>query len=278
MSKLNESANKQYLINNCLIFDVKSNYLYEQGRDEKGTYIGANEAQLLLVLMEKRGNLISKDELHKLVWTEKGFCVDESSVIQAISTLRKLLNDSAKSPSYIKTVPKKGYQFIASVEVVESNHQASLSAEVSDAGSEPIVGHLMAQNNRKPFKQGLLRRCWKEIAVLISAGIMLATLSPKLVSKTVTLTDISIADANVFVTDSSIYLNKDLAQSFTACVELYLSENGEPRRPERVIVGKGRQKGWILNLIFPSAEYALNLEISPDVLTGDSVCQRGGTQ
>lgn len=278
MHKLNESANKQYLINNCLIFNVKNNLLYEQGSEKNGLYIGANEAQLLFVLIENRGNLISKDELHKLVWTEKGFCVDESSVIQAISTLRKLLNDSAKSPSYIKTVPKKGYQFIASVDMVESKQQASLSAEVSDAGSEQVSGQLMAQNNRKQLKKGLLKRCWKEVAVLIFAGLVLAFLSPKLMSETVTLTDASIADAKVFVTDNNVYLSKDLVQSFSDCVELYLSENGESRLPERVIVGKGRHKGWILNLIFPAAEYALNLEISPDILAGDSVCQRGGTK
>ena len=42
--------------------------------------------------------------------------MDDSSLTQAISTLRKLLQDSTKSPLYIKTIPKRGYQFIASVE------------------------------------------------------------------------------------------------------------------------------------------------------------------
>ncbi len=80
------------------------------------TRLGSNESRILLMLSERPNQVISRDELHEFVWRDQGFQVDDSSLTQAISTLRKLLNDSTKAPQYVKTVPKRGYQFIASVE------------------------------------------------------------------------------------------------------------------------------------------------------------------
>ena len=60
--------------------------------------------------------MITRNELHEFVWREQGFEVDDSSLTQAISTLRKMLKDSTKSPEFVKTVPKRGYQLICSVE------------------------------------------------------------------------------------------------------------------------------------------------------------------
>ena len=103
----------KYLLNGRYIFDANAKSLTSNGSSNNTTWLGSNESNILLAFIERPDQILSRDKIHQLVWTDNGFHVDESSVIQAISTLRKILQDSTKDPSYIKTIPKHGYQFIA---------------------------------------------------------------------------------------------------------------------------------------------------------------------
>lgn len=103
---------------NRFIFDPNTNSLMDQESDNELIRLGSNESRILLLMCEKPSEIVSRNDLHDFVWRRQGFEVDDSSLTQAISTLRKLLNDSTKSPMYVKTVPKRGYQLICSVERV----------------------------------------------------------------------------------------------------------------------------------------------------------------
>ncbi|UPQ88641.1 winged helix-turn-helix domain-containing protein [Vibrio sinaloensis] len=103
---------------NRFTFDPNTNSLTDRESDNELIRLGSNESRILLLLCEKPSEIVSRNELHDFVWRRQGFEVDDSSLTQAISTLRKLLNDSTKSPMYVKTVPKRGYQLICSVERV----------------------------------------------------------------------------------------------------------------------------------------------------------------
>lgn len=65
---------------------------------------------LLLYLVSHQGKVISRDELIENVWS--GSVISDESVSRSIGMLRKLLDDSAKSPLFIKTISKQGYQFL----------------------------------------------------------------------------------------------------------------------------------------------------------------------
>src|SRR5215470_13255528 len=67
----------------------------------------------LLILIEKSGRLVEKDELMKQLWPDS--FVEENSLSQNIYLLRKALGEAAQGPRYIETVPKRGYRFIAGV-------------------------------------------------------------------------------------------------------------------------------------------------------------------
>ena len=67
----------------------------------------------LLVLVENSGRLVSKDELMEKVWPDS--FVEENNLAQNISALRKALGEEGGGQKYIKTVPKRGYRFIAEV-------------------------------------------------------------------------------------------------------------------------------------------------------------------
>ena len=68
----------------------------------------------LLILVKDAGTLVPKDELLKRVWTDA--IVGDDTLTQNIATLRKALGDSSDDPQFIRTIPRRGYQFIAPVE------------------------------------------------------------------------------------------------------------------------------------------------------------------
>jgi TolB-like protein/DNA-binding winged helix-turn-helix (wHTH) protein len=69
--------------------------------------------RLLLCLAERAGEIVSIDDLLNQVWT--GVIVTPDSVYQAVASLRRLLGDDPKQPTYIETVPRLGYRMVATV-------------------------------------------------------------------------------------------------------------------------------------------------------------------
>ena len=69
--------------------------------------------EVLLALVERRGGIVSKEELMEKVWPDT--FVEESNLAQNIYTLRKALGQTPDGEGYIATVPRRGYRFVASV-------------------------------------------------------------------------------------------------------------------------------------------------------------------
>ena len=69
--------------------------------------------ELLLVLVEKRGQLVSKDDLMQAVWPDT--FVEEGNLTSNISILRRQLGVLPDGGEYIQTIPKRGYRFVAAV-------------------------------------------------------------------------------------------------------------------------------------------------------------------
>ncbi len=69
--------------------------------------------QLLLVLVERSGQVMEKDALMEMVWPDA--IVEEANLKNSISTLRKTLGDEPGAETYIQTLPKRGYRFVAPV-------------------------------------------------------------------------------------------------------------------------------------------------------------------
>ncbi len=78
------------------------------------------EGTLLIYLIENRDRIVSREELLSVVASKR--VVEDAILNQYIKTLRKVLGDSARSPKYIRTYQKQGYQFIGQV---QSNNQVS---------------------------------------------------------------------------------------------------------------------------------------------------------
>ena len=72
--------------------------------------------QLLIVLMDRAGGVVSRNDLQHLLWDEGVFVDFDNGLTVALTKLRAGLNDSSGYPRYIETVPGQGYRFIAEVE------------------------------------------------------------------------------------------------------------------------------------------------------------------
>src|SRR6201992_4146051 len=77
--------------------------------------------KLLEILLERPGEVITREELRSRVWADESFGDFDQAVNIAIAKLRSALGDSAENPRYIETLPKRGYRFIAEVSVVDTN-------------------------------------------------------------------------------------------------------------------------------------------------------------
>ena len=72
-------------------------------------------ARVLAILVARAGTLVSREELRQQIWADGTFVDFERGLNFAIAHIRGALGDSADTPVYIKTVPKRGYRFIAPV-------------------------------------------------------------------------------------------------------------------------------------------------------------------
>src|SRR5664279_3583351 len=72
--------------------------------------------QVLTILLERPGEVVTREELQKRLWPDTFVDVDHS-LNTAINKIREVLGDSAETPRFVETVPRRGYRFIAEVEV-----------------------------------------------------------------------------------------------------------------------------------------------------------------
>jgi TolB-like protein/DNA-binding winged helix-turn-helix (wHTH) protein/Flp pilus assembly protein TadD len=77
--------------------------------------------KLLQILLERPGEVVSREDLRNRLWTNETFGDFDQAVNIAIGKLRNALGDSADDPRYIETIPKRGYRFIAKVSIVDLN-------------------------------------------------------------------------------------------------------------------------------------------------------------
>ena len=97
--------------------------------------------ELLIVLLERRGQLVSRNEIVERLWGKDVFIDYETGVNIAISKVRQALRDSSDNPTFVETVVGKGYRFVAPVEV-----------------ATPLIGRDDSSTNPEPQRTSRERR------------------------------------------------------------------------------------------------------------------------
>lgn len=127
--------------------------------------------KLLQILLERPGEVITREELRSRIWPEETFGDFDQAVNVAIAKLRSALGDSAENPRYIETLPKRGYRFIADVSVVDADTQPKQLD--SAAGDLP-----QTESGRPHPDTGLplaaKRRMWPTRRVIVALALVLS--------------------------------------------------------------------------------------------------------
>ena len=116
----------------------------------KGTRIRleGQPIQILFLLLDRPGELVTQEEIRKKLWPEGTVVEYEHSIKTALRKLRDALGDGAEAPQYIETLPRRGYRFIASVEATaptelppaERSFETQSSSQPQPTAPEPAAG------------------------------------------------------------------------------------------------------------------------------------------
>ena len=98
--------------------DLRTGELHKRGVKLR---LQGQPLQLLAILLESAGNLVTREELRSQLWPADTFVDFDHSLHNAIGRIREVLGDSAEMPRYIETLPRRGYRFIAPVEEVQAS-------------------------------------------------------------------------------------------------------------------------------------------------------------
>jgi TolB-like protein/DNA-binding winged helix-turn-helix (wHTH) protein/Flp pilus assembly protein TadD len=122
---------------------------------------------LLVALLQRRGEIITRSELQRALWDEDVFVDFEHGLNVAVKKLRAALCDSAEIPVYIETVAGEGYRFVAEVEQVWTSAAASSPPSPEPL---PILLPFPASSVREPWLQK--RKAWPAVAVAVCVALL----------------------------------------------------------------------------------------------------------
>src|SRR6478752_1291696 len=96
--------------------------------------------QVLTILLERAGQVVTRDELQKRLWPDT-FVDFDHNLNAAINKIREVLGDSAESPRFVETLPRRGYRFIAPVQGPNATNAVDsaqiISAKERETDSRP---------------------------------------------------------------------------------------------------------------------------------------------
>jgi len=114
-------------------FDADSGELRRDGKRES---LQPQPARLLALLLARRGEVVTRDEIRQALWGDDVHVDFERSLNFCVGRLRAALDDEASAPRFVETLPTRGYRFIAAAESAEKT-----AAESVEHGDNRAAGH-----------------------------------------------------------------------------------------------------------------------------------------
>lgn len=122
--------------------------------------------QVLQALLEHPGEIVTREDLRQRLWPDNTFVDYELALKKAVNRLREALGDSADSPRFIETIPRRGYRFIGSITPPSVPSESSRQNPLAAGTLEPS-----APGSRDPSR--FLPKLFGGFALLAIAGILL---------------------------------------------------------------------------------------------------------
>lgn len=137
--------------------------------------------QLLIALLERPGEIVSREELRQRLWPDGTFVDFDHNISSAINKLRTVLNDSASHPRFIETVGRRGYRFLADVKrVSRESVTASVSAAPAPSASSASSAAPALQEQKLPeipIGGAKLGARFPHLWMTVAAAVLLVSLS-----------------------------------------------------------------------------------------------------
>jgi TolB-like protein/DNA-binding winged helix-turn-helix (wHTH) protein/Flp pilus assembly protein TadD len=124
--------------------------------------------QVLLILIEERGKLVTREAIAERVWGKDVFVDVDNGINTAIRKIRQVLNDDPQRPRFIETISGMGYRFIGPVETL-SEASAEQTATLDAAGSTEISPEL--QPTVETDESRWTRTAWLVLGIVLAFGI-----------------------------------------------------------------------------------------------------------
>jgi eukaryotic-like serine/threonine-protein kinase len=190
--------------------DLRSGEIYKHGIRLK---LQDQPFQVLAILLEHSGDVVTRDELRQKLWPADTFVDFDTGLNSAIKKLRDVLSDSADEPRYIETLPRRGYRFIAPVE----NGPVPVSAPVE-------LRVVPVPTLAKP------RQPWYQRRLVVAVGIAALLVVAALVAWRVLIARPALKDTDVILlasfvnkTGDPVFDNLDKALEFKLAESPFLS-------------------------------------------------------
>lgn len=147
------------------VVDVPAGELYRRGKKIK---VQPQPMQVLLALLERPGDVVTREELREKIWAADTFVDFEHSLNTAIKKLRQALGDRATKSKFVETLPRRGYRFLSAVETGESSPRAAAGRIERGGKLEGKVFVLVAEEGTECVLAPVDSRSFEEWRKLVS--------------------------------------------------------------------------------------------------------------
>jgi TolB-like protein/DNA-binding winged helix-turn-helix (wHTH) protein/Flp pilus assembly protein TadD len=134
--------------------------------------------QILAMLLERPGEVVTREELEKKLWGADTFVDFEHGLATAVKKLREALGDSADNPRFIETLPRRGYRFIAPVDVgaglVPALGRPQGAPLQAATGVAPPVAPVYDRRPEDAARRAALQRRWRWAAIALAGVVLVA--------------------------------------------------------------------------------------------------------
>ncbi|WP_179137620.1 winged helix-turn-helix domain-containing protein, partial [Candidatus Entotheonella palauensis] len=160
-----------------LLFDVfRMDFADERlWRDDKHVRLTPKAFAMLRCLAERRGQLVTKEELLDAVWPDTA--VSESVLTNCMRELRRALGDQARAPEFIETVHRRGYRFIATVKAIQRARESDTTQ--ASQGEGPTAEETATSRSEKfvQDQKGEGQASRRQLTVMFCALVEFTTLA-----------------------------------------------------------------------------------------------------
>jgi len=158
--------------------DAATGELRRQGVRVK---LNAQPFQVLLMLLERRGELVTREEISRQLWPDGTFVDADHGLNSSVNRIREALGDTASNPRFVETLARRGYRFVAPVEQISPIEPGTTSSPAEtepDTVPEPqVLTRILASPQDLPRASGPLVQALFVLLQLMYTGFYVGALA-----------------------------------------------------------------------------------------------------